>query len=291
MNLKKALEKAKELRGEDPGRPQVHPIRAPKKVQGTDWKPPVYAESSRVELDAATLVDHHCVCISPDAPELEHYKVLRTKIQHLTRSRGWRTVMITSPREAEGKTLTAVNLALTFAKAYNQTVMLVDCDLRRQGIHKMLGYERELGLVDFLLGERDLKEFITWPAIDQMTVISGGRTALNGAELLGSVRMKALVQEVKARYDDRYVLFDTAPILSRRRCHGPGRARGLHRHGGGGRQNRHARCQKGARHAAPGKVSRLRAKPPGAPREEGVRWRERRRDSFRVKVISIVERI
>ena len=213
MNLKKALEKAKELRGEDSGRPQVYPIRAPKKVQGTDWKPPVYAESSRVELDAATLVDHHCVCISPDAPELEHYKVLRTKIQHLTRSRAWRTVMITSPREAEGKTLTAVNLALTFAKAYNQTVMLVDCDLRRQGIHKMLGYERELGLVDFLLGERDLKEFITWPGIDQMTVISGGRNALNGAELLGSVRMKALVQEVKARYDDRYVLFDTAPVL------------------------------------------------------------------------------
>jgi non-specific protein-tyrosine kinase len=214
VNLKKALEKAKELRGEDPGRPQVYPIRPTKKVQGTDWKPPVYAESSRVALDAATLVDHHCVCISPDAPELEHYKVLRTKIQHLTRSRGWRTVMITSPREAEGKTLTAVNLALTFAKAYNQTVMLVDCDLRRQGIHKMLGYDRELGLADFLLGERDLKEFITWPAIDQMTVISGGRTALNGAELLGSVRMKALVQEVKARYDDRYVLFDTAPVLA-----------------------------------------------------------------------------
>jgi non-specific protein-tyrosine kinase len=214
VNLKKALEKAKELRNEEPGRAQVHPIRAPKRVQGTDWKPPVYAESSRVALDAATLVDHHCVCISPDGPELEHYKVLRTKIQHLTRSRGWRTVMITSPREAEGKTLTSVNLALTFAKAYNQTVMLVDCDLRRQGIHKMLGYEHELGLVDFLLGERDLREFITWPAIDQMTVISGGRTALNGAELLGSVRMKALVQEVKARYDDRYVLFDTAPVLA-----------------------------------------------------------------------------
>ena len=214
MNLKKALEKAKKLRGEDPGRPQAHSIQAPERVQGIDWKPPVYAQSNRVELDAATLVDHHCVCISPDAPELEHYKVLRTKIQHLTQSRAWRTVMITSPRDAEGKTLTAVNLALTFAMAYNQTVMLVDCDLRRQGIHKMLGYESELGLVDFLLEERNLSEFITWPGIDQMSVISGGRNALNGAELLGSVRMKALVQEVKARYEDRYVLFDTAPILS-----------------------------------------------------------------------------
>ena len=101
--------------------------------------------------------------------------------------------MITSPREAEGKTLTAVNLALTFAKAYNQTVMLVDCDLRRQEIHKTLGYECGIGLVDYLASDQDVKELITWPGIDQMTVISGGRTALNSAELLGSVRMKTLV--------------------------------------------------------------------------------------------------
>jgi non-specific protein-tyrosine kinase len=214
VKLKKALEKAKALRDEGPERPQVFNLRAPKKLEGADWKPPVYAKSNRAELDPATLIDHHCIGISPDAPELEYYKVLRTKIQHLTRTRGWRTVMITSPREAEGKTLTAVNLALTFAKAYNQTVMLVDCDLRRQGVHKTLGYECAAGLVDYLTGELELRGLITWPGVDQMTVISGGKTALNSAELLGSVRMKSLVQELKLRYDDRYVLFDTAPVLS-----------------------------------------------------------------------------
>jgi protein-tyrosine kinase len=214
MKLKKALEKAKELRNESPGRPQVLSLRPPRKSPGEDWQPPVYGQSNRTELNAETLIDHHCIGISPDAPELEYYKVLRTKIQHLTKSRGWRTVMITSPREAEGKTLTAVNLALTFAKAYNQTVMLVDCDLRRQGVHRALGYECKLGLVDYLAGDQDLRELITWPGIDQMTVISGSRTAVNSAELLGSVRMKALVQELKSRYDDRYVIFDTAPVLS-----------------------------------------------------------------------------
>jgi non-specific protein-tyrosine kinase len=214
VKLKKALEKAKELRKEGRERPQVFNLRAPRKAPGEDWKPPVYAESQRAELDVPALIDRHCIGISPDAPELAHYKVLRTKIQHLTRSRGWRTVMITSPGEAEGKTLTAVNLALTFAKAYNQTVMLVDCDLRRQDVHKTLGYECGLGLVDYLSGNQGLKELITWPGIGQMTVISGGATALNSAELLGSVRMKALVQELKSRYDDRYVLFDAAPVLS-----------------------------------------------------------------------------
>jgi non-specific protein-tyrosine kinase len=216
MKLKKALEKAQEQREKDAPRPsQVYAFKAPRKTSvGSDWQPPVYAESRKAELDTGYLIDRHCIGIAPDAPEIPFYKILRTKIQHLTKSRGWRTVMITSPKQAEGKTLTAVNLALTFAKAYNQTVMLVDCDLRRQGIHKTLGYDADLGLVDHLEGELDLKSLITWPSVEQMTVISGGRTAVNGAELLGSARMKALVQELKSRYDDRYVLFDAAPVLT-----------------------------------------------------------------------------
>jgi non-specific protein-tyrosine kinase len=214
VKLKKALEKAKELRNQETGRPQVYSLRPSKKPQGADWRPPVYAESNRVELDPEALIARHCIGISPDAPELAFYKVLRTKIQHLTRARGWRTVMITSPRPSEGKTLTAVNLALTFAKAYNQTVMLVDCDLGQQGVHQTLGYECGLGLVNYLADDLDLRELITWPGIEQMTVISGGRRALNSAELLGSVRMKALVQELKERYDDRYVLFDAPPLLA-----------------------------------------------------------------------------
>jgi len=215
VKLKKALEKAREFQSEDSGtKSQIHSLRPRPKARGEDWTPPVYAESRRAALDPGELINRHCIGIDPAAPEIKHYKVLRTKIQHLTKPRGWRTLMITSPHEAEGKTLTAINLALTFAKAYNQTVMLVDCDLRRQGIHKTLGYECEKGLVDYLEGKEELKSLITWPGIDQMTVVSGGRCAVNSAELLGSVRMKALVQELKERYEDRFVLFDTAPVLS-----------------------------------------------------------------------------
>jgi non-specific protein-tyrosine kinase len=213
VNLKKALEKARGLRNEGLEGPRAFKVKGLRKTAGADWKPPVYGDSSRAVLDAPTLIDHHCIGISPDASEIEYYKVLRTKIQHLTRGRGWRTVMITSPREAEGKTLTAVNLALVFGKAYNQTVILVDCDLRRQGVHKTLGYECPFGLADYLSGGRDLDKVITWPGIDQMTVISGGLSASNSAELLGSERMKGLVQELKSRYEDRYVLFDTVPVL------------------------------------------------------------------------------
>ena len=184
-----------------------------RRVAGNGWKPPVYRDSAKIELDHECLLDNRCICISTDAPELESYKVLRTKIQQLTKEKGWNTVMITSADAGEGKTFTAVNLALTFARAYNQTVLLVDCDFRRQGIQKMMGFESGAGLIDYLVDGRPLNEFIIWPGIDKLTVISGGRTFEDSSELLDSPRMKHLVQELKKRYDDRYILFDVPPIL------------------------------------------------------------------------------
>jgi non-specific protein-tyrosine kinase len=61
--------------------------------------------------------------------------------------------------------------------------------------------------------DKPLKEFIIWPGIDKLTLISGGRTIQNSTELLGSPKMKALIDEMKSRYDDRYILFDAAPVL------------------------------------------------------------------------------
>ncbi len=139
------------------------------------------------------------MCVSSDSNELEAYKVLRTRIQQTAKTKGWNTFLITSPNSGDGKTLTAINLALTFAKAYNQTVILVDCDLRRQNVHRMLGIESAAGLVDFLVDDKPLNEFIIWPGIEKLTLISGGRPLQNSAEILGSARMKSLIHELKTR--------------------------------------------------------------------------------------------
>jgi len=211
MKLRKAMEKAKMMRSgnkTDFRRPVVE-IRSPDR----EWQPPKYDRSVRRAIDSDRLRDHRCVCIDPDAPELDKYKVLRTKIIQATKPRGWNTIMITSPGPEEGKTLTSVNLALTVAKAYNQTVLLVDCDLRRQNIHKLLGLNSGAGLVSYLVDSRPLEDFMIWPGIQQLTLISGGRSIQNSAELLSSERMKALVAEMKERYRDRYILFDTPPVL------------------------------------------------------------------------------
>jgi non-specific protein-tyrosine kinase len=213
LKLSKAMAKAKKGRKPNKKAGEILPRPAGKKTADNKWTPPVYSDSGHVELDPNTVYENRCVCIAPDAPELDLYKVLRTKIQHLSQVEGLNTLMITSPQPGEGKTLTSINLALTFSMAYNQTVLLVDCDFRRQGIHKTLGFDKDLNLIDYLVDERPLSDLIVWPGIDKLTLISGNRTIDSSAELLGSPRMQTLMEELKSRYPDRYVLLDTAPLL------------------------------------------------------------------------------
>ena len=182
-------------------------------AENAGWTAPVYREINTVTLDPEVVSENRIIGMTSDTPEVDFYKILRTQIQHRTKEKGWRTIMITSVNPGEGKTLTSINLSITFAKEFNQTVLLVDSDLMRQSVHKYLGYPSEKGLIDYLVNDRPLKDFITWPGIDKLTVISGGRTIHDSSELLGSPRMRALVQEMKSRYSDRYVFFDAPPVL------------------------------------------------------------------------------
>lgn len=178
------------------------------------WCSPAYTRSRNVQLDPDRLRRNRCVGLFSDAPEIEPYKVLRTQIQQQARSRGWNSIMITSARPGEGKSLTAINLALTFAKEFDQTVLLVDADLRRQQVQDLLGFESPYGLADYLMDDRSVSDLIVWPGIEKMTIISGGRTIQDSAELLGCPRMRDLVLEMKRRYDDRYVLYDVPAVLT-----------------------------------------------------------------------------
>ncbi len=213
MKLRKALDKARKNREGSSQTEMPEKERFKEEIPTDDWRQPVYSQSTQIELSTEAVIENRCVCMEPDSPEIDCYKVLRTKIQQMTQEKGWNTVMITSPRSGDGKTLTAINLALTFSKTFNQTILLVDCDLRKQDVHKLLGFQSESGLVDYLVNDRPLNEVIIWPSVEKLTLISGGRMIQNSTELLGSPRMKKLVEEIKLRYDDRYVLFDVPPVL------------------------------------------------------------------------------
>ena len=102
-----------------------------------------------------------------------------------------------------------------FAREYSKTVLLVDADLQQQQIHRYLGYSSDRGLVDFILDDCPIQEVITWPQVEKLTVISGGRLIDESTEVLCSPRMKDLVWEIKSRHADRYVFFDLPPLLNR----------------------------------------------------------------------------
>ena len=172
-----------------------------------------YDISRSVRLDPKVLARNRCVAFSPDAPELEFYRVLRARVMQRTDWEGGCTIMVTSALPGEGKTLTAINLALTFAMTFQWSAMLVDADLRRQGVREMLGYENGRGLADCLVDGVPLSEAIVWPGGEKLTLVSGGKTVAESSELLGSPAMKALVEEMKNRYADRCVFFDAPPVL------------------------------------------------------------------------------
>lgn len=177
------------------------------------WNAPSYVESRHIRPDLDRMEAHRCLGMFSDAEVTENYTQLRTQILRKIRAKGWNTIMITSAEPGAGKTVTAVNLALTFAKTFEDTVLLVDCDLRKQRICDYMGLPGDKGLADIILEGVPMNEVMVWPGIEKMTVISGGRKVNGSAELLGSPRMAALVDEMKNRYSDRYVFFDVPAAL------------------------------------------------------------------------------
>jgi protein-tyrosine kinase len=146
---------------------------------------------------------------------LEEYKHLRTQILSRTKGEQKNTLMITGPLPGEGKTLTAINLAISLAQEVDKTVLLVDADLRYPSVHSYFGLPPGPGLVDYLTNSLPLSELLVHPGgLDKLVILPGGRAVSQAAELLSSPLMADLTQELKHFYPDRYVLFDTPPVLS-----------------------------------------------------------------------------
>ncbi len=178
------------------------------------WVSPNYTQTRLVALDPETANRNRCIAFRQESAEADAYRVVRARLMQRIRERGGNAVMVTSALPGEGKTLTSINLAMTFAKEFHQTVLLVDCDLRRQRIHQYLGYRGERGLIDYLVNDVPVSELMVCPGVEKMVVISGGRTVGDSSELLGTHRMRELVADMRNRYPDRIVLFDVPPVLS-----------------------------------------------------------------------------
>lgn len=146
----------------------------------------------------------------PDSPHAEAYRVLRTNVLFSRKDPKLNALTVISAGAGEGKTTTLFNLATIFAQN-GQRVVMVDSDLRRPSIHKLLRVSNTIGLTSYLLKQNTLEEVIQTTSLPTLDFMPSGKLPSSSMGILSSVQMRELVRELKRRYD--FVFFDSPPIM------------------------------------------------------------------------------
>ena len=140
----------------------------------------------------------------------EAYKTLRTNVNFaLADTEGCKVILVTSAMQSEGKSLTALNLAISIAQT-EAKVLIIDCDLRRPKLHRLLGASANIGLSNLLMDPKKLN--VTMSKFESLgiRVLLSGDIPPNPSELLASARMQTLITALRSKFD--YIIIDTPPV-------------------------------------------------------------------------------
>ncbi len=121
---------------------------------------------------------------------------------------------MTSATAREGKTLVSANLAAGIAHDLDAYALLMDCDLRNPSLGQWFSLNNGYGLADYLIGKKEIPELLLKTKVERLKVLPAGTMQDNPAELIGSAKMEALIQDFKSRYNDLYIILDSPPLLS-----------------------------------------------------------------------------
>jgi Mrp family chromosome partitioning ATPase len=218
-NLEKGLSKARAgtvpLRAVDVA--ASSDVDAPRPTDATApaaYEPPAldFDRLQPVELDSDVLNANRVVTDELSGASAA-YKMLRTRVLQRMRRNGWKTIAVTGTCPEEGKSLTAINLAINLARDVGTSVVLTDMDLRKPSINRHLGVSWRYGVGDFLRGAVGLQKVALNPGLDRLAVILGERPFQNSSEMISSPRTAELVEQVK-QGDGRIAVFDMPPILA-----------------------------------------------------------------------------
>ncbi len=169
----------------------------------------------QANVNAQAMARNHVLPQLEDQAALRAYKVLRTRVLQRMVAKSWYSVAVTGSTTGEGKTLTAINMAIAMAQDVNTWVTLVDLDLQRPQVANYMGLQFDLGLGDFLVGDATLDDIFYEPVgIDRLAVIPNSREFSNSSELLVSPRMQELGHALAAESPRRVVIFDMPPLLA-----------------------------------------------------------------------------
>jgi protein-tyrosine kinase len=180
-------------------------------------QPPDVIEYTKTQVYSphpAALESNRIVDPSRTDPTAAAYRMLRTQVLQRMEERSWRSIAILSPNADEGKTTTAINLAVSLAHDHRHTVLLVDCDLKQPAIAATLGIDPDLGLNDVLSGQARVEQCLYHPrGFDRLVILPARAPLANSSEALSGPRGRELVSELRERYPERIVMFDLPPIM------------------------------------------------------------------------------
>ncbi len=172
-----------------------------------------YKHTRVVKLQVEQLEKNRIVALNKNDPKSMIFDLLRTHVLQKMEENGWRTLAITSPTQEAGKTVVAINLAMSIAQQTNKTAMLVDFDLRRPKIGPYLGLPMEKSLNDLLDGTAELSEVLVNPDMPRLVVLPTRNPVRRSTETLSSKKIAELIKELRERYESRIVIFDLPPVL------------------------------------------------------------------------------
>ena len=171
-----------------------------------------YTHTQVIDVPPSVLEQARIVTGRRQDPVTNAYKVLRTQVLQRLVARNWRTVAVVSPSGGEGKTLTAINLAISLASTRSHTALLVDLDWRRPSVHRYFGYKPTHDVYDYVRGQCSLEDALINPGLARFCVLPCREPVADASEHIAG--LGAFVKELGSRYDNRIVLFDLPPLLA-----------------------------------------------------------------------------
>ncbi len=211
--IKQALELARQEREKNGGKVTGSIAQPKQSAQSVAEADITYTSTRTISMPVHELREKRIITEQQNSIS-DAYRILRTQVLLRLNEKKWNTLAITSPGNGAGKSLTAINLAISLAREVDNTVLLVDANLRSPKLDKYFEFNSNYGLSDYLLEDKPLGDMLVHPeGIPRFVMLPAGRAIANSSEMLSSPKMQRLVEEVKHRYPSRIVIFDLPPML------------------------------------------------------------------------------
>jgi len=206
-HIRRALERARSTQAEHSVRVTGPAIAAA--------PPPAFPGTRSVQPDAALLRRQRVLAPGADDAAAQAYRMLRTHALQLLRKHHFNSLAVVSPSANDGRTLTAINLAIAIGEDPDQTALLVDMDLRKPSVHRYLGLTVTRGVGDCLREQCSVADALVRPeGYSQLVLLPGAGPLPLSTELLSGNGARRVTGELRQRYADRIVIYDLPPLLA-----------------------------------------------------------------------------